>query len=445
MLNVRDTIDVGGKISRRTALRVGSLALGGLSLADLLRNRAVAVEATAGSKQSTRPTAVIQVFMGGGPSHIDLYDLKPDAPAELRGEFRPISSRLPGVQLGELVPGLAGVMDRIALVRSVSHTNASHLPASHWMMTGYEPPPGSSGNINPACGANVARARGANELGMPAYVSIPRRQLLGGPAYHGVAYNPFTTDSDPVDKNFAVRNLQMPQGLNVSRLNDRQTLLASFDRMRADLDSRGDLAGTDRFGRQALEIITSPKAQAAFDMNREDEATRERYGRTSVGQRCLLARRLVEAGVTFVTVLSGGEWDTHTNNFEILKRDVPPVDRAVSALIADLYQRGLDRQVLLIVYGEFGRTPKINPQAGRDHWPGAFSVLFSGGCLRVGQVLGATDSHAAYPTSDPYTPGDVLSTMYRFLGIDIAHEFYDRAGRPLRILPEGRPIEALLG
>jgi hypothetical protein len=313
------------------------------------------------------------------------------------------------------------------------------------MMTGYEPPPGSSGNINPACGSNVARARGSNEPGMPAYVSIPRRQLLGGPAYHGVAYNPFTTDSDPVDKNFAVRNLQMPQGLDISRLNNRQTLLASFARMRADLDNRGDLAGTDRFGRQALEIITSPKAQAAFDMNREDEATRERYGRTSVGQRCLLARRLVEAGVTFVTVLSGGEWDTHTDNFTILRRDVPPVDRAVSALITDLYQRGLDQQVLVIVYGEFGRTPKINPQAGRDHWPGAFSVLFSGGGLRVGQVLGATDSHAAYPTSDPYTPGDVLATMYKFLGIDIAHEFQDRAGRPLRILPEGRPIEALLG
>jgi hypothetical protein len=445
MLNIRDTICGGGKMSRRTALRLGSLALGGLSLADLLRSRAIAGEISAATTPSTRPTAVIQVFMGGGPSHIDLYDLKPDAPAELRGEFRPICSRLPGVQLGELVPGLAGVMDRIALVRSVSHTNASHLPASHWMMTGYEPPPGSSGNINPACGANVARARGANEPGMPAYVSVPRRQLLGGPAYHGVAYNPFTTDSDPVDKNFAVRNLQMPQGLDISRLNNRQTLLASFDRMRADLDNRGDLAGTDRFGRQALEIITSPKAQAAFDMNREDDATRERYGRTSVGQRCLLARRLVEAGVTFVTVLSGGEWDTHTNNFEILKRDVPPVDRAVSALIADLYQRGLDRQVLLIVYGEFGRTPKINPQAGRDHWPGAFSVLFSGGGLRVGQVLGATDSHAAYPISDPYTPGDVLSTMYKFLDIDVAHEFYDRAGRPLRILPEGRPIEALLG
>ncbi len=433
-----------GRISRRVLLQAGGLALGGLTLSDLLRERSHAALTSQPKRDpAQRETAVIQVFMGGGPSHIDLYDLKPNAPAEIRGEFRPISTRLPGVQLGELMPQLAGVMDRVALVRSVAHGNASHLPASHWMMTGYEPPPATTGNINPACGANVARARGPNAPGMPAYVSIPRRQLLGGPAYHGVAYNPFTTDSDPVEKNFAVRNLQLPAGLDGSRLHDRQTLLASFDRMRADLDNRGDLAGTDRFARQAMEIITSPKAQAAFDIAREDDATRELYGRTSAGQRCLLARRLVEAGVTFVTVLSGGEWDTHTSNFEILRRDVPPIDRAISGLVTDLYQRGLDRQVLVLVYGEFGRTPKINPQAGRDHWPGAFSVLFSGGGMRVGQVIGATDSHAAFPTSDPFTPGDVLSTMYNFLGINPAREFRDRAGRPLRILPEGKPIAAL--
>lgn len=443
MLPIYELCYQKGRISRRALLQAGGLALGGLTLADLLRQRSQAAELN--SPQPTRDTAVIQIFMGGGPSHIDLYDLKPNAPAEIRGEFRPIATRLPGVQLGELVPRLASVMDRVALVRSVAHGNASHLPASHWMMTGYEPPPSTIGNINPACGANVARARGPNAPGMPAYVSIPRRQLLGGPAYHGVAYNPFTTDSDPVEKNFAVRNLQLPAGLDGSRLHDRQTLLASFDRMRTDLDNRGDLAGADRFARQAMEIITSPKAQAAFDIAREDDATRELYGRTSAGQRCLLARRLVEAGVTFVTVLSGGEWDTHTNNFEILRRDVPPIDRAISGLVTDLYQRGLDRQVLVLVYGEFGRTPKINPQAGRDHWPGAFSVLFSGGGMRVGQVIGATDSHAAYPTSDPFTPGDVLSTMYDFLGIDTQREFHDRAGRPLRILPEGRPIAGLLG
>jgi hypothetical protein len=442
VLPIYENLCQRGRFSRRVLLQAGSLALGGLTLGDLLKHRAAAEGPS--NTSSPRDTAVIQIFMGGGPSHIDLYDLKPDAPAEIRGEFRPIASRLPGVRLGEQLPRLAEVMDRVALVRSVTHGNASHLPASHWMMTGYEPPPSTTTNVNPSCGAVVARARGPNTPGMPAYVSVPRRQLLGGPAYLGVAYNPFTTESDPVDKNFAVRNLNLPLGLDAARLNDRQSLLHSFDRMRADLDHRGDLAGTDRFSRQALEIITGSKAQAAFDVAKEDDATRDLYGRTSVGQRCLLARRLVEAGVTFVTVLSGGEWDTHTNNFAILKRDVPPFDRAVSGLITDLYRRGLDRQVLLLVYGEFGRTPKINPQAGRDHWPGAFSVLFSGGNLRVGQVVGATDSHAAYPISSPCTPGDVLSTMYSFLGIDTSREFTDRAGRPLRMLPEGRPIVELL-
>ncbi len=255
------------RVSRRAVLRIGSLALGGLTLGDLLRHRARAAEA-APNASSRRHTSVIQVFMGGGPSHIDMYDLKPQAPAEIRGEFRPISSRLPGVQLGEHLPNLAGVMDRVALVRSVTHGNASHLPASHWMMTGYEPPPSTTANINPSCGALVARARGSNGTGLPAYVSVPRRQLLGGPAYLGVAYNPFTTESDPVDKNFSVRNLNLPLGLDAARLHDREALLHGFDRLRADLDCQGDLAGTDQFGRQALEIITGSKAQTAFDIAR---------------------------------------------------------------------------------------------------------------------------------------------------------------------------------
>jgi hypothetical protein len=427
--------------SRRTLLRVGSLALGSLSLADLLRCRTEG----AGGSEAARDTAVIQVFMGGGPSHLDLYDLKADAPAEIRGEFRPINTRVPGVQITEHLPCLAGAFEHVALVRSVTHGNASHLPASHWMMTGYQPPPATTSNLNPSCGAVVARTRGANVAGLPAYVSIPRRQLLGGAAYLGAAYNPFTTESDPNAANYAVQNLNLPSGMNETRLEDRQGLLRQLDRLQGDVERQGDWAGLDRFSRAAVEMVSNRRAQEAFDIRREPTAVRELYGRTSAGQACLLARRLVEAGVTFVTVLSGGEWDTHTNNFATLKnKSLPLVDRALATLVTDLHERGLDRRVMVFISGEFGRTPKINAQAGRDHWPGAFSVLYAGGGLRTGQVVGATDSHGMFPISNPHSPGDVLATVYSFLGIDVSQEFHDRSGRPMRLLTEGRPIAELL-
>ena len=280
---------------------------------------------------------------------------------------------------------------------------------------------------------------------MPAYVSIPRRQLLGSAAYLGAAYNPFTIESDPNSPSYAARNLKFPGGLDGSRLQDRQRLLHQLDRIRGDVDRRGEFAALDKFSHEALEIVTGTRAQEAFDLSRETSATRDRYGRTSAGQGCLLARRLVEAGVTFVTVLSGGEWDTHSNNFSTLKNgSLPPVDRALATLVLDLCERGLDRRVMVVISGEFGRTPKINAQAGRDHWPGAFSVLFAGGGLKVGQVIGATDSHAMHPITHPYSPGDVLATVYNFLGIDTRQEFHDRSGRPIRILGEGRPISELL-
>ena len=429
----------GRRLSRRTLLRVGALALGSLSVADILRARAAAGGAT-----TRRDTAVIHIFMGGGPSHIDLYDLKPDAPAEIRGEFKPISTKLAGVQIGQLMPHLSKVMDRVALVRSVAHSNASHLPASHWMMTGHNPPPSTTTNVNPYAGAVAAKLRGPNVPDMPAYVSIPRRQLLGGAAYLGPAYNPFTIESDPNSSAYSVRNLDFPPGIDAARLEDRRGLLTGLDRWRAATDRQTDLVGMDKFSREAIDIITSPRARQAFDLNRESAATRERYGRTFAGQSVLLARRLVEGGAMFVTVLSGGEWDTHRDNFTTLKSSVPAVEQAIAALVDDLYERSLDRRVLLLVSGEFGRTPKINEFAGRDHWPGAFSVLFAGGGLRVGQVVGATDRHALYPTTHPYSPGDVLATIYDFLGIDPAREFHDRSGRPMRILSDGRAIPELL-
>lgn len=429
------------RLSRRTVLQVGSLALGGLGLADFLRRRAQGDV----SRSVPRDTAVIQVFMGGGPSQIDLYDLKSNAPSEIRGEFRPIATSVPGLQICEHLPHLAQAMHRVALVRSVAHQETSHLPASHWMMTGHRPPPSTTANVNPACGALVARLRGPNVAGMPAYVSIPRRQLLGGSAYLGPAFAPFTVESDPNSPKYQVRNLNFPSGMNEVRLEDRRGLLHELDRLRSDTESAGQFEAFDRFAHEAIEIVTSTRAQEAFDLRREPASTRERYGRTSAGQGCLLARRLVEAGVTFVTVLSGGQWDTHANNFSILKKkSLPLVDRALAALVTDLYERGLDRRVLVLIYGEFGRTPTINVNAGRDHWPGAFSVLFSGGGLKVEQFVGATDERAAQPVTHAYSPGDVLSTLYQFLGIDTQTQFHDRSGRPVSVLAEGRPIPELL-
>jgi hypothetical protein len=431
---------ISRQITRRTALQVGSLALGSFTMADYLRCRAQG----AASQHAADGTAVIQVFMGGGPSHIDLYDLKPKAPAEIRGEFRPIATDVRGVEICEHLPHLARAMRHIALVRSVSHRNAGHLPASHWMMTGHEPPPSTTTNVNPACGALVARLRGPNVAGLPAYVSIPRAQLLGGAAYLGAAYNPFTIGSDPNSPRYAVRDLKLPGGVSVARLQDREGLLRHLDDLRHDADRETEFANLDKFSHEALEIVTSSRAQDAFDLRREPKAMRERYGRTSAGQGCLLARRLVEAGVTFVTVLSGGEWDTHANNFTTLKNKcIPLVDRALAALVTDLHERGLDRRVLVLICGEFGRTPGINPLAGRDHWPGAFSVLFAGGGLKVGQVVGATDDHAQYPITHAYSPADVLATVYDFLRINTRREFLDHSGRPFRVLSDGRPIPEL--
>ena len=426
------------RLGRRTFLQVGALALGGWSLADHLRLRAEA------GTPLPKDTAVIQIFMGGGPSHIDMYDLKPAAPSEIRGEFLPISSSVAGYQFCEHLPRQAAVMDKLAIVRSVRHTNSSHLPASHWMMTGYEAAVSTRTNFNPAVGSVVSKLRGPNVTGMPGYASLPRKQLLGGSAYLGLAHNPFTPESDPSQPDFEVKNLTLAAGLNDVRLSDRRHLRDGLDRIGRDLRATNDFEGLDRFSQEAYNMVTGHRAAEAFDLSQEMPRLREQYGNHSGGQGCLLARRLVEAGVTFVTVLSGGEWDTHTDNFNQLKTNsLPRMDAAISALVTDLYDRGLDQRVMVIAHGEFGRTPQINKDAGRDHWPGAACVLFSGGGIRVGRMIGETDRHAAFPITHPYSPGDVLSTVYHFLGIDHHHNFTAQNGRPLPVLSEGTPIREL--
>ncbi len=280
---------------------------------------------------------------------------------------------------------------------------------------------------------------------MPTYIAVPRKVSFGNAAYLGAACNPFTTDVDPVAKDFHVKNLKTVPGITIDRLGHRRDLLAGFDTMRRDVDLNGDLAGLDSFYRDALGMITSDKAARAFDISREDPKLRAKYGNTFIGQNCLLARRLVEAGVSYITCLSGGGWDTHANNFSRLKKEtLPRYDRAIAALVDDIYERGLDQQVMVMVFGEFGRTPRINKDAGRDHWPGAMSMLLAGGGLKVGQMIGETDSQAAYPISKPYTPGNVLSTMYRFMGIDDTQPLYDSSNRPIPILNDGGVISELV-
>lgn len=427
--------------TRRSVLKVGTLAVGSLTLADALRARALA------ASRSARPndTAVIQIFLGGGPSHLDTFDLKPAAPSEIRGEFREIPTCVPGFRVSEHLPQLAAVMDKFTVIRSVAHTNTSHLPSSHFMQTGYNVPTATlRQNQYPSMGSIVARLRGANTAGLPAYTAVPRVIAFPYASHLGTAYNPFTTEVGPHEDDFHVKNLRLTGGVTSERLHDRDGLLQILDTMRRDVDLHGESLGIDAFNRAAMEMVTSEEAAAAFDIEAEDPKLRDRYGRTSIGQNCLLARRLVEAGVTYVTCLSGGEWDTHKDNFKTMKEfSSPRIDQSISALITDLRDRGLDRRVLVNVMGEFGRSPRINVDAGRDHWPGAMSVLFAGGGLKMGGMIGTTDRQGARPTSTPYSPGDVLSTMYDVLGINTSHVFYDRQQRPVPVLPEGRPIAEL--
>jgi hypothetical protein len=374
-----------------------------------------------------------------------MYDLKPDAPAEIRGEFRPVKTNVSGIDISEHLPHQAKIMDKLALVRSAFHTNAGHGMGSQWMLTGYQPTIEVNDNIYPSCGSVVAKMRGPNSAGLPAYVNLPRPVGLGKAAYLGASYNPFSPDSDPNQDGFAVRNLKLPGRVPAARLERRKALLGELDQLRRDIDTKGDLEGLDKFYRDAMEMVTSDKAQLAFDIHKEDPKLREAYGRNDLGQSCLLARRLVEAGVTFVTIQAGGGWDTHGDNFKQLKDNLlPKYDRALAALVQDLHDRGLADDVLVTSFGEFGRTPRINGGAGRDHWPGAMTVLYAGGGLKMGQAIGETNANAEFPTSKPYSVGCVLSTMYHCLGIDHKHVFHDQANRPLPILNEGEPIEELV-
>jgi hypothetical protein len=440
-------------LDRRSFIRAGMLGSSGLALADLLR---IEAQASAASS-SPRPSAII-LWMRGGPSHLDTWDPKPDAPVEYRGEFGTMRTNVLGILLTDWLPLCARIMSKWSIVRSLHHNDAGHSSGDQICFTGYPAGANVDENIHPSCGSIVARQLGGQDPRLPAYVMIPRMVPGTGPAYLGVAHKPFETLADPAKPGpFRIPNFDLPAGLTAERLGERRQLLSSFDELRRDVDSSGQMQALDRFKQQAWDILTSPAARDAFDLDKEPRAVRERYGfmppfdpkasnrcgAPAWSQRILLARRLVEAGVRLVTV-DLRWWDTHVKGFESLRLGfLPRFDRAYSALIEDLEQRGLLSSTLVIAWGEFGRTPRVNNHAGRDHYPNVFSAALAGGSVKGGRVVGESDAKGAFPKSNPKTPQDVLATLYRHLGVDTEKQYLDNAGRPISVLPSGKPIEEL--
>ena len=389
--------------------------------------------------------------------------MKPAAPVEIRGEFKPISTNVPGIQICELLPQTAAMMDKWSIVRSLEHPkeygDVSHSRGVQVVFTGYAPGTDPSENVAPSVGSVIARQLQHLDPAMPAYVMVPRKIPGTGSAYLGPNAEPFETQADPAAKNqkFVVPNLSPPDGLAADRIGSRRSLLGSLDTIRRDMDSSGSLEAMDAYQQQAWEIVTGPRVREAFDLDSEPQSIRNRYGypkkytpRMRAGgdnpgwnQRLLLARRLVEAGVRIVTV-DLRWWDTHDDNFWALKNGfLPPFDQSYSALIEDLEQRGLLDTTMVVAWGEHGRTPRVNKTAGRDHWMSAFSAALAGGGVQGGRAIGATDSQASTVKENPKHPQDILATMYRHLGVNQSVNYNDLAGRPHPVLPFGTPVDEL--
>jgi hypothetical protein len=413
-------------VSRRNFLKIGAFGAG-LTLADVLRARAQA--STAGQPTPSQKSAIM-IFLPGGPSHMDMYDLKPEAPVEFRGEFRPIPTNVPGVQICEHFPLQARMWDKLACIRSIVSVDEH----SDSLVT-----TGVSENRNmtmhhPSFGSVVSRLRIGGGNDVPAFVSLRGMSVGLEPGFLGVAHRAFTP-SGP-----AFENLRLANGVSAQHVNDRRTLLAEFDNVRRDIDATGTMAGLDAFQQRAFDMIASGKVRQALDLSREEPRVRDRYRGV---EQFLQARRLVEAGVGCVTLAIGG-WDTHDQNFAQLRRQLPQVDRGVSSLIQDLAERGMDQDVVTVMWGEFGRTPRVNGGAGRDHWSPVMSAMIAGGGLRMGQAVGSSSARGEQPRDRACTASQVLATIYRAMGIDPAMTFPDGAGRPRAILDDRSPIAELL-
>jgi hypothetical protein len=424
-------------VSRRDFLRVGTLGAIGLSLPALFRAEAHAAQ----GGRKTRARSVILVYLGGGLSHHDSFDLKPEAPAEIRGKYRPIATNVTGLQIGELLPHMARVMNRLTLVRSGAHNNDHHETATNWVLSGRF---GSAFGDYPAIGAVVAHEVGFKGK-LPPYVAIPRNPSftweLGKSAYLGGRYESFKT-GDPNAKDFRVRDLAPPEPLTVKQKDRRRSLLQAVDGLARQVHGNDQIATYDEFQQRAAELVLAKEAREGFAIDRESERLRDRYGRTTFGQGCLLARRMIERGVRFVTINYGG-WDHHAKIWDGLGQRLPDFDRGFSALIEDMHSRGLLADTLVLAFGEFGRTPKINKDAGRDHWGPAASLLFAGAGVQGGNVIGQTDKQGAYVTRRPVAPADVACTVYEALGIDPHKWLMHPEGRPVEILDRGETVKEL--
>ncbi len=446
-----------GPVSRRALLQAGVLALGGLGLPEVLARRAAG--------ESTRDTSVILLYLHGGPSQLETYDLKPKAPVEYRSIYAPIPTNVPGMEICELFPLQAKVADKFSLVRSLHHEVGIHSDGGIVVLTGKVPtildPTSRSKSEHPDFGSVASKVRGLSTNGIPPYVAMPGQPYMTRPTYLGLHHAAFDV-RDPSSSNYRPPQLTLAAGRDLKFLDDRRQLLKQFDQYRNAADDHRRLQATDEFRELAFELLTSPHAAAAFDLSREEPRLRDRYGRHEWGQSCLLARRLAEAGSAVITLSLNSpinspeytNWDDHIQNAgrpghfaEYMSRRLPFMDQALSALIEDIFARDLDKRIMVLVMGEFGRTPRLSSNAngtGRDHWPQAYTALVSGGGLKMGRVVGATNSKAEFPTERPYTPQDLLATVYRHLGIDCQRTFPDLAGRPIHILNDGHPIPELV-
>lgn len=428
-------------ITRRNVLQIGAPLLG-LGIADLLQLESQAAEAG----RPTSKKSLIIFWTDGGVSQQDSYDVKPDAPAEYRGMYQPIGTAVPGVVLSERLPLQAKVMDRLSVVRSVHHENGIHAPSAHWMQTGYFGPTlARNAAQKPSLGSVIARSLGSHQPPMPAYVTIPKSESFGyqGAVYLGKAFNPFEVGADPNAADFKVPNLSLPGGLTARSVDSRRALLKTFDTLRRDIDETGVMEGLDTFKQQALEMVAGERMRAAFELNSEDPKLRDQYGRHRYGQSALLARRLVEAGARCVNI-NTGNWDHHNDIEKGLDEHLPPLDRAIATLVEDLDARGLLDDVIIYCAGEFGRTPRMNGHAGRDHWSDCFSVLLAGGGLQGGRIVGASEKWGGGVQERLVKPVDLLATIYHTLGIPLDTHYEDSSGRPTSIVGGGQPIQELL-
>ncbi len=429
-------------ISRRNFIQAG---FGGLGLSQLLRSQAAAAGAERRAKRC------IFIWMDGGPSHHETFDPKPDAPAEIRGIFNTIPTSVPGVRFSEHVPKIAKIMDRLTIVRSISHHDPGHGGGNHYLTTGRPTPTpiacGAKASFHPSFGSVIAKELGVKN-GLPPYVqfALPGPMRSGGPSFLAAKYAPFYISNNPNNPDFRMSDVTLPRGVSDNRARNRESLRREIDNLKriTDAAAADPASRLDHFYEQAVELITSPEAEKAFDLSSEPENVRAAYGRTMVGQQCLLARRLIEANVPYVVVQHAG-WDHHGTIFPYLKdRYLPIFDTAFSALIRDLDDRGLLEDTLVLALGEFGRTPKINKNAGRDHWPSAMSVVAAGAGVPHGQIVGATDAKGAEPSERPLTVEDFAATLYTKMGINPDQMLIDTLGRPIPLVDGGKVIHELM-